>query len=179
MAESIDSYDVEQETGLSYEQRWQIIQHFTEWIKHGDSKIQTLLLAQCIVLATYGLSVSEVLSRQNAWNFFTIIFSSIFAVIVLASFWYGIRALQPYTKAYGGKNDSQNVFFYGSYANAKKISELETLSKDRKLKYLEEQISVLGFVAMNKFVNVNRLQWIVFSSIISLISVVVSFSVVR
>lgn len=43
MAESIDRYNVEQEAGLSYEQRWQIIQHFTEWIKHGDSKIQMLL----------------------------------------------------------------------------------------------------------------------------------------
>ena len=46
MAEAIDRYDVEQETGLSYEQRWQIIQHFTEWIRHGDSKIQMLLTVQ-------------------------------------------------------------------------------------------------------------------------------------
>lgn len=162
MAESIDSCNVEQETGLSYEQRWQIIQHFTEWIKHGDSKIQMLLTVQGVIVAAYGALVPNFLSKQNVWNCYTLIFNIIFVISVLISFGYGFRALQPYVKAYDGQDISQNVFYYGSYIGGKKLADLEILSEDKKKEYLREQISVLGFVARRKFFAVIVLQWVVF-----------------
>ena len=38
-APNVNSETVNSLTGLKFDQKWQIIQHFTEWIKHGDSKI--------------------------------------------------------------------------------------------------------------------------------------------
>ena len=89
MAEAIDRYDVEQETGLSYEQRWQIIQHFTEWIRHGDSKIQMLLTVQGVIVAAYGALVPNFLSKQDVWNPCTLTSNIVFALSVLVSFGYG------------------------------------------------------------------------------------------
>ena len=179
MADSIDSCNVEQETGLSCEQRWQIIQHFTEWIKHGDSKIQMLLTVQGVIVAAYGALVPNFLSKQDIWNFYTLIFNIMFALSVLVSFGHGFRALQPYTKAYNGKSSSRNVFYYGSYANGKKLVDLERLSEDQKKEYLSEQISMLGFVASEKFSSIGRLQRFIFINVILLVPVFISLSLVR
>lgn len=179
MAESIDSYDVDQETGLSYEQRWQIIQHFTEWIKHGDSKIQMLLTVQGVIVAAYGALVPNFLSKQDVWNPCTLTFNIVFALSVLVSFGYGFSALQPYTKAYDGKSSSRNVFYYASYVNGKKLVDLDSLSKDKKKEYLSEQIAVLGLVASEKFSSIVRLQYLIFFNIILLVPVFISLSLVR
>lgn len=178
MAESIESCDVELETGLSYEQRWQVIQHFTEWIKHGDSKIQMLLTVQGVIVAAYGAFVPNFLSKQGVWNPWTLTFNIIFALSVLISFWLGFNALQPYTKAYDGKSSSRNVFYYGSYVNGKKRLDLDSLSEDKKKEYLSEQISVLGFVASKKFSSIGCLQVFIFINVILLVPVFISLSLV-
>lgn len=180
MADSIDNCNVEQKTGLNYEQRWQIIQHFTEWIKHGDSKIQMLLTVQGVVVAAYGAYISSFLSKQNAWNCCTITFNIIFAAVTLASFAFGFfGALQPYTKSYKGEDEKQNVFFYGSYKKNVRLPELEILDDEERLKQLSSQISILGDTAKSKFKNVKILQVFVVASIISLVPVIISFSLVR
>ena len=179
MAEAIDRYDVKQETGLSYEQRWQIIQHFTEWIRHGDSKIQMLLTVQGVIVAAYGALVPNFLSKQDVWNPCTLTSNIVFALSVLVSFGYGFSALQPYTKAYDGKSSSRNVFYYGSYVNGKKLVDLDSLSEDKKKEYLSEQISVLGFVASEKFSAIGRLQFFIFINVILLVPVFISLSLVR
>ncbi len=180
MAESIDRYKVEQETGLSYEQRWQVIQHFTEWIKHGDSKIQTLLMVQAVIIATYGVSVPVFFSKSGVWNFWTIFCNAVFALATLASFIYGFfSALQPYTKPYEEKDKNRNVFFYGSYLKNERLSELESLSREEKMQQLSAQISVLGRVAKNKFRHIQNLQRFVVISIILLVPVYISFILVR
>lgn len=180
MAESIDSYSIVQETGLSYEQRWQIIQHFTEWIKHGDSKIQTLLTVQAVIIATYGVSVPVFFFKSGVWNFWTIFCNAAFVLVTLASFIYGFfSALQPYTKPYEGKDKNRNVFFYGSYSKDELLFELENLNHKEQLQQLSAQISVLGRVTKNKFRHVQNLQQFVVISIILLIPVYISFSLVR
>lgn len=179
MAESIDNSNVERETGLSCEQRWQVIQHFTEWIKHGDSKIQMLLTVQGVIVAAYGALVPNFLSKQDVWNPCTLAFNIIFAFSVLVSFGYGFSALQPYTKAYGGKSSSRNVFYYGSYVNGKKLVDLDSLSEDKKKEYLSEQISVLGLVASEKFSSIVWLQYLIFFNVILLVPVFISLSLVR
>lgn len=179
MAESIDNGSVKQETGLSYEQRWQIIQHFTEWIKHGDSKIQMLLTVQGVIVAAYGALVPNFLSKQDVWNPCTLTFNIIFAFSVLVSFGYGFSALQPYTKAYDGKSSSRNVFYYGSYVNGKKLIDLDSVSEDKKKEYLSEQISVLGLVASKKFSSIAWLQLLIFVNIVLLVPVFIFLSLVR
>lgn len=180
MADSIDNCNIKRETGLNYEQRWQIIQHFTEWIKHGDSKIQMLLTVQGVVVAAYGAYISSFLSKQNAWNCCTITFNIIFAAVTLASFAFGFfGALQPYTKSYEGEGGKQNVFFYGSYTKNELLPGLENLDDEERLKQLSSQISILGDIAKNKFKNVKILQVLVVASIISLAPVIISFSLVR
>lgn len=179
MADSIDNCNIKRETGLNYEQRWQIIQHFTEWIKHGDSKIQMLLTVQGVIVAAYGALVPNFLSKQDVWNPCTLTSNIVFALSVLVSFGYGFRALQPYTKAYNGKSSSRNVFYYGSYANGKKLVDLERLSEDQKKEYLSEQISMLGFVASEKFSSISRLQFLIFFNVILLVPVFIFLSLVR
>lgn len=51
--------------GLDFDQRWQIIQHFTDWIKHGDSKIQMLLTVEGVIIAGYGALLPAVLSSNE------------------------------------------------------------------------------------------------------------------
>lgn len=166
--------------GLDFEQRWQIIQHFTEWIKHGDSKIQMLLTVQGVVVAAYGAYISSFLSKQNAWNSCTIFFNIIFAVVTLGSFAFGFfGALQPYTKQHAGEEEKRNVFFYGSYKKDGCLPELEILDDEEQLKQLSRQISILGDTAKIKFKNVKILQGLVVASIILLTPVIISFSFVK
>ncbi|WP_311655791.1 hypothetical protein [Rothia mucilaginosa] len=177
MADSIDNCNVEQETGLNYEQRWQIIQHFTEWIKHGDSKIQMLLTVQGVIVAAYVAFIPQSLSKQNAWNYLTIFSSAIFAFLVLWSFLYGLfGALQPYTKSYEEESKKINVFFYGSYNKDEKLSDLEALDYQQKLNQLSEQISMLGWIAGEKFRKVRILQYLVMGSVFMLGLVFILFS---
>lgn len=180
MAESIDNGSVKQETGLSYEQRWQIIQHFTEWIKHGDSKIQMLLTVQGVIVAAYVAFIPQSLSKQNAWNCLTISSSAIFAGLVLWSFLYGLfGALRPYTKSYDEEGEKINVFFYGSYNKDEKLSDLETLNYQQRLEQLSEQISMLGWIAKEKFRKVEVLQRYTVGSVFMLFLVFISFSIVK
>ena len=39
--------------GLSYEERWKIIQYFSDWIKNADVRIQMLLAVQGFIVAAY------------------------------------------------------------------------------------------------------------------------------
>ena len=180
MVESIDNSNVERETGLSYEQRWQIIQHFTEWIKHGDSKIQMLLTIQGVIVAAYGAFVAGFISKGITWNCWTIITSVLFALTAFSTFKYGFFvALQPYTKPYKGEGEKRNVFFYGSYQKNEQLAELEILDDEEQLKQLSRQISVLGGTAKEKFDNVKILQKRVMVSFVVMILAFVSFSLVR
>lgn len=60
--------------GLDFDQRWQIIQHFTDWIKHGDSKIQMLLTVQGVIVAAYATFAPKILSdmaERGGWEWYT------------------------------------------------------------------------------------------------------------
>lgn len=166
--------------GLDFDRRWQIIQHFTEWIKHGDSKIQMLLTVQGVVVAAYGAYISSFLSKQNAWNSCTISFNIVFALVTLGSFAFGFfGALQPYTKKHAGEDKKRNVFFYGSYKKDGCLPELEILDEEEQLEQLSRQISILGDTAKIKFKNVKILQCLVVASIVLLVPVIISFSFVK
>lgn len=173
--------------GLDFDQRWQIIQHFTEWIKHGDSKIQMLLTVQGVIVAAYGAFVAGFISKGIIWNCWTIITSVLFALATFLTFIYGFFvALQPYTKPYKeegegekGEGNKQNVFFYGSYQKNEQLAELEILDDKEQLKQLSRQISVLGGTASEKFNNVKILQTHVMISFVVMVSVFVSFSLAR
>ena len=165
--------------GLDFDQRWQIIQHFTEWIKHGDSKIQMLLTVQGVIVAAYGAFVAGFISKGIIWNCWTIITSVLFALTAFSTFKYGFFvALQPYTKPYKEEGGKRNVFFYGSYQKNEQLAELEILDDKEQLKQLSRQISVLGGTAREKFDNVKSLQKRVMISFVVMVLVFVSFSLV-
>ena len=166
--------------GLDFDQRWQIIQHFTEWIKHGDSKIQMLLTVQGVIVAAYGAFVAGFISKGIIWNCWTIITSALFALTAFSTFKYGFFvALQPYTKPYKEEGGKRNVFFYGSYQKNEQLAELEILDDKEQLKQLSRQISVLGGTAREKFDNVKSLQKRVMISFVVMVFVFVSFSLVK
>lgn len=71
------------------------------------------------------------------------------------------------------------MFYYGSYVNGKKLVDLDSLSEDKKKEYLSEQISVLGFVASEKFSSISRLQFLIFFNVILLVPVFIFLSLVR
>mgnify|MGYP000082946332 CR=1 FL=1 len=165
--------------GLDFDQRWQIIQHFTEWIKHGDSKIQMLLTVQGVIVAAYGAFVAGFIPKGSIWNCGTIIASVLFALATFLTFIYGFFvALQPYTKPYKEDDKRRNVFFYGSYQKDEQLAELEILDDKDQLKQLSRQISVLGGTAKEKFHSVKILQIFVMISFVAMVLVFVSFSFV-
>ena len=93
-APNVNSETVNSLTGLKFDQKWQIIQHFTEWIKHGDSKIQMLLTIEGVIIAGYGAMSSVLLSgfkgdNQNFSPGFYIGMNVIFTLLVLWTIWYG------------------------------------------------------------------------------------------
>ena len=42
------------EQGVSYEERWRLVQYFSDWIKNADVRIQMLLAVQGFIVAAYG-----------------------------------------------------------------------------------------------------------------------------
>ena len=130
---NVNNETVNSLTGLRFDQKWQIIQHFTEWIKHGDSKIQMLLTIEGVIIAGYGAMSSVLLSGFKSDNqIFTWIYigmNVIFTLLVLWTIWYGFfKALHPDTSK--GKNDgeSDNLFFYGTYKNEDLSNDLDEAS---------------------------------------------------
>lgn len=153
--------------GLDFNQKWQLIQHFTDWIKHGDAKLQMLLTVEGVIVAGYGAFLPVVISAGKAWNTFLIIFNIIFAFFVVATFGYGFfKALQPYTKK--GKNDlgNKNIFFYGTYSSEHIVEDLNNSDAESISKNLDSQIAVLGAISSNKFNNVKILQTLIFLNIV-------------
>lgn len=160
---------VNSSTGLNFDQKWQIIQHFTEWIKHGDSKIQMLLTIEGVIIAGYGAMSSVLLSGFKSED---PIFAStyvgmniIFTLLVLWTIWYGFfKALHPDTSK--GKNDgeSDNLFFYGTYKNEDLPNGLDEASSQNVSKFVNSQIAALGRIASGKYERVVCLQWLVFFS---------------
>lgn len=159
--------------GLDFNQKWQLIQHFTDWIKHGDAKLQMLLTVEGVIVAGYGAFLPVVFSAGKSWNIFLIIFNIIFAFLVVTIFWYGFfKALQPYTKK--GKNDleSKNIFFYGTYSSEDIVEGLNNSDVESISKNLDSQIAVLGAISSKKFNNVKELQ------ILILINIVIFFIII-
>ncbi|OFM23926.1 Pycsar system effector family protein [Rothia sp. HMSC069D01] len=160
--------------GLDFDQRWQIIQHFTDWIKHGDSKIQMLLTVQGVIVAAYATFAPKILSdmaERGGWEWYTWVAVVVCSLLLLGSFIIGFLALQPYTKSYNSAGG--NLFFYGTYKMGKKNQCMESVSEKVCLEYLSEQIAVLGKVAWNKFFAVVILQWVVFSNVLILLIIVI------
>lgn len=145
--------------GLDFDQRWQIIQHFTDWIKHGDSKIQMLLTVEGVIIAGYGALLPAVLNSNEGASGNFKISSILFIASVMLTLVYGLfRALQPYNR--GGKNNSSdtNIFFYGSYEGEKMPCNLDSADYSTIIKDLNSQIAVLGKIADDKFKRVKKLQ---------------------
>lgn len=175
-------------SGLKFDQKWQIIQHFTEWIKHDDSKIQMLLTVEGVIIAGYGAFLPTIFSSSfteekthNIWfiilNLLLIITNFIFAIQVLRTIKFGFfNALQPDTNA--GKNDTsnKNIFYYGTYVQEDIPEKLKNGSQATISKDLDSQIAVLGRIATKKFENVIHLQKnVMCSSVILFIVVLFSF----
>lgn len=161
--------------GLDFDQRWQIIQHFTEWIKHGDSKIQMLLTVEGVIIAGFGAFLPTLLTSDKGVSEEFKICSIIFIFWVICTILYGFfRALQPYNRV--GKNNSNdvNIFFYGSYAEENLPRNLYSADHVAINQDLNSQIAVLGKIANDKFKRVKRLQWLVVISCVSFFAVVVS-----
>lgn len=160
---------VNSSTGLNFDQKWQIIQHFTEWIKHGDSKIQMLLTIEGVIIAGYGAMSSVLLSGFKSEDpIFASIYvgmNIIFTLLVLWTIWYGFfKALHPDTSK--GKNDgeSDNPFFYGTYKNEDLPNGLDEASSQNVSKFVNSQIAALGRIASGKYEKVVCLQRLVFFS---------------
>lgn len=168
-ASNLNNETVNSSTGLKFDQKWQIIQHFTEWIKHGDSKIQMLLTIEGVIIAGYGAMSSVLLSGFKSEDpIFVSIYvgmNIIFALLVLWTIWYGFfKALHPDTSK--GKNDgeSDNLFFYGTYKNEDLPGSLDEANSESVSKFVNSQIAALGRIASDKYERVVRLQRLVFFS---------------
>lgn len=160
---------VNSSTGLNFDQKWQIIQHFTEWIKHGDSKIQMLLTIEGVIIAGYGAMSSVLLSGFKSEDpicaSIYVGMNIIFILLVLRTIWYGFfKALHPDTSK--GKNDgeSDNLFFYGTYKNEDLPNGLDEASSQNISKFVNSQIAALGRIASGKYERVVYLQRLVFFS---------------
>lgn len=160
---------VNSSTGLNFDQKWQIIQHFTEWIKHGDSKIQMLLTIEGVIIAGYGAMSSVLLSGFKSEDpipaSIYVGMNIIFTLLVLWTIWYGFfKALHPDTSK--GKNDgeSDNLFFYGTYKNEDLPNGLDEASSQDVSKFVNSQIAALGRIASGKYERVVYLQRLVFFS---------------
>jgi hypothetical protein len=162
--------------GLSYEARWQLIQHFTEWIKHGDMKIQMLLTVQGVIVAAYGAFIPTMLPSGEKWTICPVwLFLAVnlaFVYYVRESFKIGFEALRPNTKQSPaddkGTKPGDNIFYYGFYSTAKiqdSSNLLGSISEDEALNSINRQIVDLGRIAKEKFDNVSRLQVAVYRTI--------------
>ena len=149
--------------GLDFNQKWQLIQHFTDWIKHGDAKLQMLLTVAGVLVAAEGAFAAAMVSVKNIHLTcaFTICVLS-FNILTIFIFIFGFLVLQPYTKG-----STNNIFFYGrSWSDISSKDIINTASKIEINEMLDEQIKILGGVALRKFNKVSWMQWIVFSNIL-------------
>lgn len=161
--------------GLGIEEKWQLILHFADWIKHGDSKIQMLLTVEGVIIAGFGAFLPTLLTSDKGVSEAFKICSIIFIIFVICTILYGFfGALQPYNRA--GKNNSNdaNIFFYGSYAEENLPRNLDSADYVAINQDLNSQIAVLGKIANDKFERVKQLQWLVAISCVSFFAAVVS-----
>lgn len=171
--------------GLTCEARWQLIQHFTEWIKHGDMKIQMLLTVQGVIVAAYGAFIPTILPSGDKWTtcpvWFFLIANLIFVYRVRESFKIGFDALHPNTKQSPADDEDakpgDNIFYYGFYSAVKIQSSsdlINSISEDEALNSINKQIAALGKIAKDKFDNVSKLQIAVYRTVFWLFWVFVS-----
>ena len=153
------------EQGVSYEERWRLVQYFSDWIKNADVRIQMLLAVQGFIVAAYGALIPAMDKNNSFWNFWTYFWVASFVVSVIASFVIGF--LQFPNREVGGAEG--NVFFYGSYENSNQRYILENVSSDKRDEYLSDQLVKLANIANTKFKNVQKLQTSVFLSSLFLV----------
>ena len=159
------------EQGVSYEERWRLVQYFSDWIKNADVRIQMLLAVQGFIVAAYGALIPAMDKNNSFWNFWTYFWVASFVVSVIASFVIGF--LQFPNREVGGAEG--NVFFYGSYENSNQRYILENVSFDKRNEYLSDQLVKLANIANTKFKNVQKLQTSVFLSSLFLVMSVTGF----
>lgn len=153
------------EQGVSYEERWRLVQYFSDWIKNADVRIQMLLAVQGFIVAAYGALIPAMDKNNSFWNFWTYFWVASFVVSVITSF--GIGFLQFPNREVGGAGG--NVFFYGSYENSNQRYILKNVSSDKRDEYLSGQLVKLANIANTKFKNVQKLQTSVFLSSLFLV----------
>lgn len=151
------------EQGVSYEERWRIVQYFSDWIKNADVRIQMLLAVQGFIVAAYGALIPATEKVGNFWNPWTYIWTAFFVSTVIISFKIGFY--QRPNMSVSGR--AGNIFFYGSYNAEAKT--LDSISHKDKMEYINDQMSTLAGIADKKFKNVQRLQSSVFMSAIFLV----------
>mgnify|MGYP000855124220 FL=1 len=151
------------EQGVSYEERWRIVQYFSDWIKNADVRIQMLLAVQGFIVAAYGALIPATEKVGNFWNSWTYIWTAFFVSTVIISFKIGFY--QRPNMSVSGR--AGNIFFYGSYNAEAKT--LDSISHKDKMEYINDQMSTLAGIADKKFKNVQRLQSSVFMSAIFLV----------
>ena len=160
--------------GLDFNQKWQLIQHFTDWIKHGDAKLQMLLTVAGVLVAAEGAFSAAMVSAKDThltciFTLFVILFNIITVFIFIFGFW----VLQPYTKG-----STSNIFFYGRLWSDNLSEVIINIAPKNKIdEMLDEQIRILGGVALRKFNRVSQMQWIVFTNILVFILGLVSYFV--
>lgn len=148
------------EQGVSYEERWRLVQYFSDWIKNADVRIQMLLAVQGFIVAAYGALIPAMDKNNSFWNFWTYFWVASFVVSVITSFVIGF--LQFPNREVGGAKG--NVFFYGLYENSNQRNILENVSSDTRNEHLSDQLVKLANIANTKFKNVQKLQTSVFLS---------------
>ena len=116
------------EQGVSYEERWRLVQYFSDWIKNADVRIQMLLAVQGFIVAAYGSLIPAMDKNNSFWNLWTYFWVVSFVVSVITSF--GIGFLQFPNREVGGAEG--NVFFYGSYENSNQRYILKNVSFDKR-----------------------------------------------
>lgn len=156
--------------GMSYEERWDLVQYFSDWIKNADVRIQMLLAVQGFIVAAYGTLIPVTEKISNFWNLWTYIWTACFVISVITSFKIGFYQ-RPNMSVSGKKG---NIFFYGSYDGTQE--NLNEISIESKLQYLTSQLSTLAGIASNKFKNVQNLQSSVFMSAIFLVLFLIGFT---
>lgn len=159
------------EQGVSYEERWRLVQYFSDWIKNADVRIQMLLAVQGFIVAAYGTLIPAMDKNNSFWNFWTYFWVASFVVSVITSF--AIGFLQFPNREVGGSEG--NVFFYGSYENSNQRDILENVPSDKRNDYLSDQLVKIANIANIKFKNVQRLQSSVFMSSIFLVLFLAGF----
>lgn len=74
------------EQGVSYEERWRLVQYFSDWIKNADVRIQMLLAVQGFIVAAYGSFIPAMDKNNSFWNLWTYFWVASFVVSVITSF---------------------------------------------------------------------------------------------